>query len=230
MNLPFPYPGDKDGRVEQNDVGPTVQGLKHLGAHDAARGVLENWLELGERYTALPGKNELAELGRSGMPKLSSALLEESKTNPDPEFLPRSYKVLADDVEQNWGDTYFKATPNGLTRFCDVDYSNDATMAESGGAKNEARFDGDPMPFNPVDLNAYLYRTEKDLQTMAHRLEARATADGDKKTADSWKAKADTGAKRRSCAKERSSTSCGSLKKGSFSTTNLKIHPLPDQR
>jgi neutral trehalase len=190
VNLPFPYPGDKDGRVEQNDVGPTVAGLKHLGANDAARGVLENWLELGERYTALPGKNELAELGRSGMPKLSSALLEESKTNPDPEFLPRSYKVLADDVEQNWGDTYFKATPNGLTRFCDVDYSHDATMAESGGAKNEARFDGDPMPFNPIDLNAYLFRTEKDLQTMALGLEARATGEGDSKAAESWKQKA----------------------------------------
>lgn len=197
VDLPFPYPGDKDGRVEQNDVGPAVQGLKHLGAHDAARGLLENWLELGERYTALPGKNELAELGRSGVPKLSSALLEESKTNPDPDFLPRSYKVIADDVQQNWGDTYFKATPNGLTRFCDVDYSHDATLAESGGAKNQERFEGgDPMPYNPVDLNAYLYRTEKDLQTMAGGMEARATDSGDTKAAAEWKEKADNWGKK----------------------------------
>lgn len=197
VDLPFPYPAGPDGRVEQNDVGPAVAGLKHLGAHDAARGLLENWLELGERYTALPGKNELAELGRSGMPRLSTILLEESQSNPDPDFLPRSYKVIAEDLEQNWGDTYFKATPNGLTRFCDVDYSDDATLAESGGAKNTHRFEnGDPMPYNPVDLNAYLYRTEKDLQTMATQMAARSSAAGDTEAAQDWNQQAEVWGKK----------------------------------
>lgn len=203
VNLPFAYPASPDGRTEHNDVLPTVQGLRHLGAHDAARGILENWLELGERYTALPGKNQLNELGRSGLPRLSTAFLEESKVNPDPDFLPRSYKVLSDDVKQNWGDSYFKATPNGLTRFCDVDYSDDATLDESGGLKNKARFDGDPMPFNPVDLNAYLYRTEKDLQSLAGDLEKRALANGDSEEAAQWKSQGEQWGQKAGARKER---------------------------
>lgn len=187
VDLPFAYPASPHGLIDQNELTVALAGLRNLGADEAARGLLENWLELGERYTALPGRNSLNELGRSGMPRLSSALVEESKSNPDPDFLPRSYKVIADDLRQNWGDTYFKATPNGLTRFCDVDYSHDATLDESGGPKNTARFDGDPMPFNPVDLNAYLFRTEKDLQTMATALQGRAMAAGDQEAASQWK-------------------------------------------
>lgn len=183
IDTPFPYPGDANGRMEANDTDVVVRGLWAKGGFDQARGVLENWLHLGERYTALPGTNQLNELGRSGQPRLSSLLLEESERHQDPEFLQRSYQVVSDDHKHNWSDGYFKQSKNGLNRFCDVDYSHDATLAESGGEKNQARFDGDPMPFNPVDLNAYLYRTEKDLQTMAHGL-AEQTGD------PSWKAKA----------------------------------------
>jgi len=185
VDLPFPYLASQDGRVELNDLTPLVKGLKALGAHETARGMLENWLSLGERYSALPGSNQLNELGRSGMPRLSSLLLEEAGTHPDPEFVERSYRVLEGDWRNNWQDRYFKLTPNGLNRFCDVDYSHDATLAEAGGAKNAARYDGDPMPYNPVDLNAYLWRTEKDLETLARQR-------GDEDAAAQWADRAAT--------------------------------------
>lgn len=183
IDVPFPYPADAGGRMEANDTDTIVRGLWAKGGYAQARGVLENWLHLGERYTALPGTNQLNDLGRSGMPKLSSLLLEEAGRHQDPDFLQRAYNVIADDHKHNWSDTYFKQCKNGLNRFCDVDYSHDATLAESGGEKNEARFDGDPMPFNPIDLNAHLYRTEKDLQTMATMM-AKETGE------PAWKAKA----------------------------------------
>lgn len=170
VDLPFPFPGDHRGLLECNQMSVSVKGLKALGAHGEARGILENWLSLGERYTAIPGSNQLNELGRSGLPKWSGLLLQEASEHPDPTFLKRAHQVVGDDYRHNWCDTYFKQTSNGLTRFCDVDYSYDATLDESGGAHNKHRFQGDPQPFNPVDLNAYLYRTEKDMAEMSRRL------------------------------------------------------------
>ncbi|HIB63996.1 MAG TPA: hypothetical protein EYO33_02455 [Phycisphaerales bacterium] len=190
IDVPFPYPGDSNGRMEQNDVDVVVRGLRAKGGHAQARGVLENWLALGEKYTALPGTNQLNDLGRAGMPRLSSLLLEEANRHEDPEFLQRSYQVIADDHKHSWSDGYFKQSKNGLNRFCDVDYSHDATLEESGGAKNKARYDGDPMPFNPVDLNAHLYRTERDLQSMALKMAVRTKDSSWTKKAKEWGDKA----------------------------------------
>lgn len=170
VDLPFPFPTDSRGLIENNQMSITVKGLRALGGAAQARGVLENWLSLGERYTALPGSNQLAELGRAGQPRLSGLLLEEFELNADPDFLRRSYQVVKDDYEHSWSDTYFKKTPNGLNRFCDVDYSHDAGIDESGGAHNNHRFNGDPAPFNPIDLNSHLYRTEMDLAKMSRAL------------------------------------------------------------
>ncbi|MCA9794786.1 MAG: hypothetical protein KC910_23420, partial [Candidatus Eremiobacteraeota bacterium] len=183
IDLPFPYPADSAGRLELNDAEPLVRGLRAMGAEAEARGCLENWLALGERYTALPGATDLASLGRSAPPKLSRLLLEEAKRHEDPEFLGRAYRVISDDYQHNWSDTYFKQLSNGLNRYCDVDYSHDATLEEAGGAKNAVRFDGDPQKFCPIDLNADLYRTERDLAEMARRL-------GKGEQADQWEARA----------------------------------------
>jgi len=192
VDLPFPSPG-RQGRLDLGDVAATVQGLNALGARDTARGVLENWLDLGERFSALPGCTRLNELGRSAPPQLSSLLLEASQDHPDPQFLPRSYAVVAGDHRNTWSDRYFHQTPTGLTRYTDVDYSHEATLIESGGVKNTARFEGDPGAWNAVDLNAWLYRTEKDLETMARTLAQRssgAEAGELDKQADDWGHKA----------------------------------------
>lgn len=165
VDVPFPYPGEV---LEQNETPELVQRLRSQGNPGAARGILENWLSLGERYGVLPGTNELNELGRSGLPRLSGLVLQEPH---DPDFLQRAYDVIGSDYRNSWCDHYFKQLPNGLNRFCDVDYSAEATLAESGGAKNASRFEnGDPLGYAPVDLNAWLYRTEKDMGTMASRL------------------------------------------------------------
>ncbi len=165
IDVPFPYPGTA---LEMNELPTLVTELRAQGQPQAARGLLENFLSLGERYGVLPGSNQLNELGRSGMPRLSELVLQEPH---DPDFLARAYEVIASDHRNSWSDGYFKQLPNGLNRFCDVDYSKEATLEESGGSKNAHRFEGgDPMPYAPVDLNAWLYRTEKDLATMATRL------------------------------------------------------------
>lgn len=174
VDLPFPFPG-REGRLDLGDVPATVQGLQALGAHGTARGVLENWLDLGERFSALPGTTRLNELGRSAPPRLSSLLLDAAQEHPDPQFLSRSYAVVAGDHRNTWSDRYFHLTPTGLARYTDVDYSHEATLIESGGIKNTARFEGDPGSWNAVDLNAWLYRTEKDLETMARSLAERSS-------------------------------------------------------
>lgn len=170
VDVPFAFPGDAQGKLELGDADLHYRGLRALGAEEAARGTLENWLDLGQRFTALPGRNRLNELGRSGMPRLSGVMLEEAERSGDVSFLKDAYQVIGDDHRQNWSDTYFKATPNGLNRFCDVDYSHDATLDEAGGEVQTARYGGDPMPFNPIDLNAHLFATEKNLAVMARDL------------------------------------------------------------
>jgi alpha,alpha-trehalase len=170
VQVPFAFPGDQDGKLELRDADLHYRGLMALGATDAAHGTLENWLDLGNRYSALPGRNRLNELGRSALPRLTGVLLEEAERTQDVGFLKDAYEVVAQDYKQSWSDRYFKATPNGLNRFCDVDYSHDATLEEAGGELQAARFGGNPMPFNPIDLNAHLYATERDLGSMADKL------------------------------------------------------------
>lgn len=182
VGLPYAQPMEQ-GHVEFNQLPHLLAGLRAKGDQPTATAVLENWLSLGERYGCLPGSNEFHELGRAGMPRLSPLLLEEMKINPDPDLPARAYKVLADDHKLSWSDHYFKLTPNGLNRFCDVDYSHDASLVESGGECNRCRFQGDPAQYNPVDLNAHLWRTETDLASLAQGL-------GKKEEAGQWQARA----------------------------------------
>ena len=183
VGLPFAQPLEH-GHVELNELPHLMAGLRAAGDQQTATAVLENWLSLGERYGCLPGSNQFHELGRAGMPRLSSLLVEETKINPDPGLPARAYKVLADDHKLSWSDRYFKQSPNGLNRFCDVDYSHDASLIESGGECNRERFGGDPAMFNAVDLNAYLWRTESDLAELASQL-------GKGQEASDWTHKAD---------------------------------------
>jgi len=169
VGMPFAQPMEQ-GRIEFNNVPHLVAGMRAAGDQVGVTSVLENWLSLGERYGCLPGSNQFHELGRAGMPRLSPLLMEEARINPDPELPARAYKVLADDHKLTWCDRYFKQSTNGLNRFCDVDYSHDATMVESGGEFNRERFQGDPARYNPVDLNAHLWRTETDLAKLAASL------------------------------------------------------------
>ena len=182
VGLPYAQPMEQ-GHVELNQLPHLISGLRASGDQPTATAVLENWLSLGERYGCLPGSNEFHELGRAGLPRLSTLLLEEAAINPDPELPARAYKVLADDHKLSWSDHYFKLTPNGLNRFCDVDYSHDASLIESGGECNRRRFGGDPAGYNPVDLNAHLWRTESDLAKLAERL-------GKTEEASDWRAQA----------------------------------------
>lgn len=183
VGVPFAQPMEH-GKVEFNALPHLVAGLKASGDQVGVTSVLENWLSLGERYGCIPGSNQFHELGRSGLPRLSPLLVEECKVNPDPELPARAYKVLSDDHKLNWSDRYFKQSSNGLNRFCDVDYSHDASMIESGGECNRERFGGDPAKYNPVDLNAHLWRTETDLAQLADKL-------GKKDEAAQWQRKAD---------------------------------------
>jgi alpha,alpha-trehalase len=183
VGLPFAQPMEQ-GRVEFNQLHHLMAGLKACGDQPAASAVLENWLSLGERYGCLPGSNEFHELGRAGLPRLSSWLVEECRINPDPDLPARAYQVVADDHRLSWSDRYFKQSPNGLNRFCDVDYSHDASLVESGGECNRTRFQGDPSLYNAVDLNAHLWRTETDLAQLATTL-------GKAEEAADWSAKAE---------------------------------------
>lgn len=183
IGLPYAQPMEQR-LVELNQVPHLIAGLQAQGDQPTATAVLENWLSLGERYGCLPGSNEFHELGRSGMPRLSTLFVDEMKINPDPELPQRAYQVLSDDHKLTWSDRYFKLTPNGLNRFCDVDYSHDASLIESGGECNRTRFQGDPAGYNPVDLNAHLWRTETDLASLASRL-------GKSDEAEQWQTRAD---------------------------------------
>jgi alpha,alpha-trehalase len=196
IGVPFPYLAGHDGFMDLSDAYHSIRGLNALGATQTARGVLEDWLHLGEQYSGLPGSNRYVELGRAGQPRLSTLFLEDVSRNPDPDFLPRAYKVLADDHRYVWSDVYFKHTPNGLNRYSDVDYSHDATMLESGGDKNQLRFHGDAAAYNPSDLNAWMYRTEEDLASMARLMQSRSAASQDEskqwqEKAESWRQAAD---------------------------------------
>jgi alpha,alpha-trehalase len=157
-----------------------VQGLLDKDHEDLVKGILEDLLVLFKRLKAVPNASRTYLTGRSQPPFLTSFIFDVYNTyNMDKTWLKAALDVAHQEYETVWMGT---KKPNerlvheGLSRYYDINYLHDLAEAESGWDMTP-RFNRRALHYLPVDLNALLYKYEKDFAHAARlfgeELEAR---------------------------------------------------------
>jgi alpha,alpha-trehalase len=151
-----------------------VQGmLKNPERKELVIGILEDLMSLYTRFKIIPNASRTYLMGRSQPPLLTSFILDVYHAyNMDKKWLAKSMEIAKDEYHTVWLGT---AKPNmrqvyrGLSRFYDINHLNDLAEAESGW-DHTIRFSRKCLEFLPVDLNALLYKYEKDFAYVAREL------------------------------------------------------------
>jgi alpha,alpha-trehalase len=154
-----------------------VLGLVSTAAHALAGEVVDALLAEVAAFGFVPNFNapHCVCLSRSQPPLLTSMIREVAPTR-DLGWLDRASGLAAREYEEYWCAAPHQ-TPLGLSRYADnggtcptvPDTPHFRAVAESGW-DNTPRFGDDATDVVPVDLNAQLYRYERDLAAFARRL------------------------------------------------------------
>jgi alpha,alpha-trehalase len=178
IGLPKPYlvPASEEGHdfdfneLYYWDSYFMVQGMLDEEHKELVLGVLENLLYVYERFKIIPNASRTYLMGRSQPPLLTSFILDVYQAyKMDNKWLAKSIAIAKDEYHTVWLGT---AKPNmrqvyrGLSRFYDINHLNDLAEAESGW-DHTIRFNRKCLEYLPVDLNALLYKYEKDFAYVA---------------------------------------------------------------
>ncbi|MGH7196064.1 MAG: trehalase family glycosidase [Candidatus Saccharimonadales bacterium] len=147
-----------------------VQGLMDAAHQDLVVGILDNLIDLYERFKIIPNASRTYLMGRSQPPFLTSFIWQIYETyGMDDDWLRQKIYIAKSEYTTVWTG---KAKPNarevyrGLSRYYDVNYLNDLAEAESGWDMT-SRFNRHALDYLPVDLNALLYVYEMDFARAA---------------------------------------------------------------
>jgi alpha,alpha-trehalase len=143
-----------------------VQGFMGKPEHkELVVGILEDLLNMFERFKIIPNASRTYLMGRSQPPFLSSFIIDVYKAyKMDKTWLRRAVSIAEAEYERVWMGT---KKPNarqiyeGLSRYYDVNYLHDLAEAESGWDMTP-RFNRRCLNYLPVDLNSLLYKYERD--------------------------------------------------------------------
>lgn len=159
-----------------------VQGMLDAAHKDLVVGILENLASLFERFKIVPNASRTYLMGRSQPPFLTSFIWDVYQAyDLDQKWLTRMMKVAEAEYETVWMGTrkpHNRQVYKGLSRYYDINHLHDLAEAESGWDMT-TRFGRKALDFVPVDLNALLYKYEKDFARY-YRLV------GNKRTAAHW--------------------------------------------
>lgn len=159
-----------------------ILGLVDSGKVGLAKGIVDNFVYLYERFGIIPSRNRFFNLGISQPPFLTSMALEVYEKTNDRSWLLRVAKIAEKELTEYWVDKHH-ATDSGLSRYCDH-YILDQTAEQESGWDMTSRFGERCLNYLPVDLNSFLYKYEADLEKIYTIL-------GDKKTATKWQKRVD---------------------------------------
>lgn len=133
------------------------------------RGMTENLMIMMGRYNIIPNSGRTFFTGRSQPPFLSSLILQVYRVDKNKRWLEQAIGVAKDEYRVVWMGTAqpnWRQVYNGLSRNYDVNVLDDMAECESGWDYN-TRFDRKALSFLPVDLNALLYKYERDFEEAA---------------------------------------------------------------
>lgn len=147
-----------------------VQGLLDEKHKKLVTGILENLVSLERRFKIIPNASRTYLMGRSQPPLLTSFVFDlYEQYGLGKKWLAENIAAAEEEYQNVWLGT---AKPNerqvykGLSRYYDINYLHDLAEAESGWDMTP-RFARKALNYLPVDLNALLYKYEKDFARTA---------------------------------------------------------------
>lgn len=191
LGLPNPYlvPAYEEGRefdfneMYYWDSYFMVQGMLDGEHRDLVIGILENMFSLFKRLHAIPNASRTYLTGRSQPPLLSAFIFDVYNIyDMDLDWLAQAMEIAKQEYATVWMGT---TKPNarqvysGLSRYYDINMTNDLAEAESGWDYTP-RFNRRCLDYLPVDLNALLYQYERDFARAARLF-------GQKEEAEKWR-------------------------------------------
>jgi alpha,alpha-trehalase len=145
------------------------------------KGLVENLLSMLDRFHIIPNSGRFYHTGRSQPPFLTTFIFEVYRIEKNKRWLQQAMTAAKEEYRTVWMGT---AHPNwrqvfhGLSRYYDMNVLNDLAEAESGWDMT-TRFERQALSYVPIDLNALLYKYERDFEEAARLL-------GDNEEAGEW--------------------------------------------
>lgn len=159
-----------------------VQGMLDAEHKDLVVGILENLLSMYDRFKIIPNASRTYLMGRSQPPFLTTFIWDVYDTyDMDRKWLRRAMRIAESEYNTVWMGTRKPNTRQvykGLSRYYDINHLHDLAEAESGWDMT-TRFNRRALDYLPIDLNALLYKYEKDFARYYTLLD-------DKRTAAKW--------------------------------------------
>ncbi|MFO0971263.1 MAG: trehalase family glycosidase [Candidatus Saccharimonadales bacterium] len=152
-----------------------VQGmLKNPDKKELVLGILENLFTLFGRFKVIPNASRTYLMGRSQPPLLTSFIFDVYEAyGLDKRWLAQAIGYAKQEYETVWmgqAKPFDHQVYQGLSRYYDINVLHDLAEAESGWDMTN-RFNRHCLDYLPVDLNALLYKYERDFARAAHILE-----------------------------------------------------------
>jgi alpha,alpha-trehalase len=146
-----------------------AQGLVGTPREHRVKGLADNLITMMERFQVIPNSGRFYMTGRSQPPFLSSFIMEAYAIEQDKRWLERAISVAKQEYRTVWMGTMqpnWRQVFHGLSRFYDINVLDDLAEAESGWDMT-TRFERRALSYLPVDLNALLYKYERDFESAA---------------------------------------------------------------
>lgn len=153
--------------------------------HGLAKDMADDLLYLMDKFGIIPNGGRSYLTSRSQPPLLTTLILQLYKVSGDRVWLEKAMntakreytKVWMGSAHPNWRQVF-----QGLSRFYDANMLHELAECESGWDMNP-RFNRHCLDYVPVDLNALLYKYEKDFEYVALMM-------GDADEAKEWRKRA----------------------------------------
>lgn len=147
----------------------TAIGLLGTSRQTVAFGMLENLIFLIKRFGMVPNGGRFYLTSHSQTPFLSSYIMDLYSVNKNKKWLANRIRVAKKEYRNVWMGTKqpnWRQVFHGLSRYYDTNVIHDLAEAESGWDMT-TRFNRECLDYLPVDLNAQLFRYEKDFERTA---------------------------------------------------------------
>lgn len=159
----------------------TAQGFIGTDREHLIKGLAEDLMALMDRFHIIPNSGRTYHTSHSHPPFLTSFILMVYEMDRSKRWLAQAMSVAKQEYRTVWlgsGQPNWRQVFHGLSRYYDINVLDDLAECESGWDMT-TRFDRQALSYIPVDLNALLYKYEKDFEKAARIL-------GDDDEANEW--------------------------------------------
>jgi alpha,alpha-trehalase len=160
----------------------TAQGFLGTDREHLIKGLVDNLLNLQERFGIIPNSGRTYHTAHSQPPFLTSFIMLVYRIEKNKRWLEQAMNIAKEEYRSVWmGTTHpnWRQVYSGLSRLYDINVVDDLAEIESGWDMT-TRFGRKALSFLPVDLNALLFKYERDFEEAARIL-------GEPEEAQEWK-------------------------------------------